>query len=167
MNLSMKIRLRVLRFFVWSVLLYGWEAWTLDKTLKRRILAVKIWFGRRTLRLPWTARITNESVIEIAGLKSELKNVERERQLEFLGNLLRHAYIEKEVFLGKMEGRRAWERQRITIDASLIEDIPGSATVVGLVRLVQNQYQSLIRFPTKSSWFKNQEIFDWSFGFLK
>ena len=60
MNLGMKIRLRVLKCFVWSVLLYECEAWTLYKTMKRRIEAVEMSFLRRTLRLPWTARITNK-----------------------------------------------------------------------------------------------------------
>ena len=67
MNLDMKIRLRVLKCFAWSILLYGCENWTLDKTLKRQIEAVEMWFLKRTLRLPWTARITNERVMEMAG----------------------------------------------------------------------------------------------------
>ena len=139
MNLGMKIRLRVLKCFVWSVLLYGCEAWTLDKTLKRRIEAVEMWFLRRTLRLPWTARITNERVLEMAGVKRELLNVVRRRQLKFLGHLLRHDCLEKDVFLGKIEGRRARGRQRITFGASLVEDVPGNATVAGLVRMAQDR----------------------------
>ena len=52
MNLSMKLRLRMLKCFVWSVLLYGCEAWTLDRELRRRVEAVEMWFLRRMLRIP-------------------------------------------------------------------------------------------------------------------
>ena len=69
MNLSRKIRLRVLKCFICSVLMYGREAWTLEKTLKRRLEAVEMWFLRRTPRLPCTARVTNERVMEIARVK--------------------------------------------------------------------------------------------------
>ena len=54
LNLNMAIRLRLLKCFVWSVLLYGSEVWTLDKKLKKLIEAVEMWFLRRMLRVPWT-----------------------------------------------------------------------------------------------------------------
>ena len=69
MELDWKIRLRLLKCFVWSVLLYGSEAWTLDKKLKKRSEAAEMWFLRRMLRVPWTARMTNERVLELAGVR--------------------------------------------------------------------------------------------------
>ena len=139
MNLSMKIRLRMLKCFVWSVLLYGCEAWTLNRELRRRVEAAEMWFLRRMLRIPWTARMTNERVMELAGVRRELMAEVRKRQLKVLGHILRHDALEKDVFLGKIEGRRARGRQRMTFGSSLIEDIPGEMTVAGLVRLAQDR----------------------------
>ena len=106
MNLSMKLRLRMLKCFVWSILLYGCEAWKVDRELKRRVEAVEMWFLKRMLRIPWTARMTNERVFELAGVRRELMAEVSKRQLKLLGHILRHDCLEKDVFLGKIEGRR-------------------------------------------------------------
>ena len=57
---------------MWSVLLYGSEVWTLDKKLKKRIEAVEMWFLRGMLSVPWTARMTNVRVMELAGVGRKL-----------------------------------------------------------------------------------------------
>ena len=84
MNIDMKLRMRLVKCFVWSVLMYGCEVWTLDKRLKRRIEAVEMWILRRMMRIPWTARVTNERVMEMAGVRRELMGAVRRRQLKFL-----------------------------------------------------------------------------------
>ena len=63
----------------------------------------------------------------------------RKRQLEFLGHLLRHNCLEKEVFLGMIEGRHARGRQRMKYATSLLEDIPGDVRVAGLVQQAQDR----------------------------
>ena len=98
-----------------------------------------MWFLRRMLRIPWTARMTNERVMELAGVRRELVAEVRKRQLKFLGHVLRHDCLEKDVFLGKIEGTRGRGGQRITFGSSLIRDIPGEMTVAGLVRLAQDR----------------------------
>ena len=139
MNITMRLRMRLVKCFVWSVLTYGCEAWTLDKRMKRRLEAMEMWILRRMMRIPWTARLTNERVMEMAGVGRELMGAVRGRQLKFLGHLLRHDCLEKDVFLGKIEGSRARGRPRIKFATSLIEDIPGELTVAGLVRLAQDR----------------------------
>ena len=139
MNITMRLRMRLVKCFVWSVLTYGCEAWTLDKRMKRRLEAMEMWILRRMMRIPWTARLTDERVMEMTGVGRELMGAVRSRQLKFLGHLLRHDCLEKDVFLGKIEGRRARGRQRMTFGSSHIEDIPGEMTVAGLVRLAQDR----------------------------
>ena len=129
MNINMRLRTRLVKCFVWSVFMYGCEVWTLDKRLKGRIEALEMWILRRMMRIPWTARVTNERVMEMAGVGRELMGAVRSRQLKFLGHLLRHDCLEKDVFLGKIERRRARGRQRIKFATSLVEDIPGEVTV--------------------------------------
>ena len=68
MNVSMQLRLRLLKCSVWSVLFYGCKAWTLDRKLRRRLNAVEMWLLRRMLRVLRTALLTNKRVMEIAGV---------------------------------------------------------------------------------------------------
>lgn len=139
MSISMQTRLRLLKCFVWSVLLYGCEGWTLTERLKRRIEAMEMWCLRKMMRIPWTARMTNGRVMEVAGVKRELLGSIRARQLEFLGHLLRHDGLEKHVLLGKIDGRRARGRQRIKYVDSLLEDIPDNLRIGGLLQLAQDR----------------------------
>ena len=69
MELDWRIRLRLLKCYVRSVLLYGSETWSLDRKLKKRLDAVEMWLLRRMLRVPLTARMSNERVLERAGVE--------------------------------------------------------------------------------------------------
>ena len=95
MNASMQLRLRLLKCFIWSVLVYGCQAWNQDQKVRRRLDALDMWFLRRMLRVPCVARLTNERVMKMAGLRRELLEAVRKRQLKFLGHLLRHDCLEK------------------------------------------------------------------------
>ena len=118
MEMDWRIRLRLLKCYVWSVLLYGSETWTLDRKLKKRLDAAEMWFLRRMLRVPWTARMSNERVLERAGVERQLLRVLRTRQLRFLGHLLRGNGLEREVLLGRIEGRRGRGRPRMRYTTS-------------------------------------------------
>ena len=72
-----------LKAYIWSILLYGCECWTLTKDLERRLEAAEMWYIRRIMRISWTEKKSNEEVMEIAGYKrSQLKTI-RKRQLQF------------------------------------------------------------------------------------
>ena len=139
MNITMRLRLRLVKCFVWSVLMYGYEAWILDKRMKKRTDSMDMWILRRMIRIPWTARVTKERVMEMTVVGKDLKGVVMSRQLKFLGHLLRHDCLGKDVLLGKMEGGRARGRQRIEFATSLMEDVQGEVTVVGLVQLAHDR----------------------------
>ena len=132
MIITMKLQIRLRKRFVWPVLMYGCEVWTLDKILKRRVKAMEMCILRRMMRVSWTARVTNERVMEMAGVARELMGAVRRRQLKCLGYLPKHDCLGKDVFLGKIEGRKTRGRRRIKFSASLVEDNPGEMTVAGL-----------------------------------
>ena len=113
LSINMRTRIRVLKTYVWSVLMFGCEAWTISKEMRRRLEAAELWFIRRMLRVPWTARRTNEEVLQMAGVKRELMTQIRKRQFGFLGHVLRGRGLERDCLLGMVEGRRARGRQRI------------------------------------------------------
>ena len=84
LSTSMKARVRIFKCFVWSKLVYGCEAWTIRKDLRRTLDAAEMWFIRRMLRIPWTDKVTNEEVLRRAGPKRELMKVLRRDNCNFL-----------------------------------------------------------------------------------
>ena len=105
--------MNALRAYIWSVLLYGFESWTLKKDTERRLEAAEMWFIRRILRVSWTERKTNIEVMKEAGYKRSLMKTIRKRQMEFLGHIRRTDGIEKLMLSGKIEGKKSRGRQRI------------------------------------------------------
>ena len=88
-TMNMDLRLRLLRCYVWSTLLYGCETWTVKKTMEKRLKATEMWFLRRMLRIPWTARVFNEEVMRRAGVERRLLKTIRKKQLNFVGHIMR------------------------------------------------------------------------------
>ena len=98
---------------VFPVVMYGYEIWTIKKAECLRIDAFKLWHWRRLLRVPWTARNSNQSILKeinperMEGLMLKLK-------LLYFGHLMQRANsLEKTLMLGKIEGRRRRGRQRM------------------------------------------------------
>ena len=80
-KLNIETRKRVLKWYVWSVLTYGSECWTISKNMAKRIEAAEMWFLRRMLRIQWVEKLSNEKVLEKARTKRELLNNIMGRQL--------------------------------------------------------------------------------------
>ena len=118
-DISMATKFRVLKAYVWSVLLYGCECWTITEELKKKLEAAEMWFIRKMLRVSWTEKKTNEAVLEEAGIKRSLIKTIRKRQLQFLGHLNRHKGFEHLALTGKIDGNRSRGRQRIKFLDSL------------------------------------------------
>ena len=89
LNLGIGIRIRTLKCYIWSVMLYGCETWTISREMKKRLEAAEMWFIRRMMRVPWEARRTNQEVLQMAGTTRELMTTVRRRQLGFIGHVLR------------------------------------------------------------------------------
>ena len=135
-NVSMATRQRVLQCYVEPVLMYGCETWTITKPIQKKIEAVEMWFWRRMLKIPWTAKRTNVEVMEEAGLTRSLVNRIRKQQATFVGHILRRKGLEHLVITGKMEGRRGRGRQREQMIDSLAAwmDIDKIASAISAVK---------------------------------
>ena len=103
-----------MKTYVWSVLLYGCECWTLNKEIVKKLEAVEMWFIRRMMRISWTEKRSNESVLKDANLGRSLIKTIRQRQLDFLGHICRQKGLEHLAITGKIEGKRSRGRQRTT-----------------------------------------------------
>src|ERR1700729_34138 len=109
---SLKTRKRVLQCYIEPILLYGCEAWTLNKEAQRRVEAAEMWFLRRMLKIPWTARKSNEEVLKEAEEIRRLITLIRKRQSKFVGHVWRRCGMEHILTTGKIEGKRDRGRQR-------------------------------------------------------
>ena len=94
--------------------MYGCESWTIKKAEHRRIDAFELWYWRRLLRVPWTARRSNQSILKEISPEYSLEGLMLKLILQYLGHLVRRAdSFEKTLMLGKIEGRRRRGRQRM------------------------------------------------------
>ena len=99
---------------VFSVVMYGCESWTIRKAEHRRIHAFELWCWRRLLRVPWTARRSNQSILKEISPGCSLEGLMLKLKLQYFGHLMRRAdSFEKTRMLGKIEGRRRRGRQRM------------------------------------------------------
>ena len=94
--------------------MYGYESWTIKKAERRRIDAFELWCWRRLLRVPWTARRSNQSLLEEISPEYSLEGLMLKLKLQHFGHLMRRAdLLEKTLMLGGIEGRRRRGRQRM------------------------------------------------------
>ena len=104
---------------VFPVVMYGCESWTIKKAECWRIDAFELWCWRRLLRVPWTARTSNQSILKEISQEYSLKGLMLKLKLQYFGHLLQRTdSLEKTVMLGKIEGRRrrGWQTM-ILLDA--------------------------------------------------
>ena len=99
---------------VFPVVMYGCESWTLKKAEHWRTDALELWYWRRLLRVPWTARRFSESILKEMSPEYSLERVMLKLKLQYFGYLMwRTDSLEKPLMLGKIEGRRrGWKRMR-------------------------------------------------------
>ena len=99
---------------VFPLVMYGCESWTIKKAEHRRIDAFDLWYWRRLLRVPWTARRSNQSILKEISPGSSLEGLMLKRKLQYFGHVMqRDDSLEKTPMLGKIEGRRRRGRQRM------------------------------------------------------
>ena len=99
---------------VFLVVMYGCESWTAKTAERQRIDAFELWYYRRLLRVPWTARRSNQSILKEISPGCPLDGLMLKLKLQYFGHLMRRAdSFEKTLMLGKIEGRRRRGRQRM------------------------------------------------------
>ena len=111
----MPTKVHLVRATVSLVVMYGCESWTIKKAEHRRIDAFQLWWWRRLLRVPWTARRSNQSILKEISPAYSLKGLMLKLKLQYFGHLMRRVdSFEKTLMLGKIEGgkRRKWQRIR-------------------------------------------------------
>ena len=106
-DIIMSTEVRLVKAMVFPVVMYGWESWTVQKAEHRRIDAFELWCWRRLLRVPWTARRSNQSILKEISPGCSLEGLMLKLKLQYFGHLMRRVdSLEKTLMLGGIEGRR-------------------------------------------------------------
>ena len=110
----MSTKVHLVKAMVFPVVMYGCENWTTKKAEHQRTDAFELWFWRRLLRVHWTARISNQSILKEISPGCSLEGLILKLKLQYFGHLMRRAdSLEKTLMLGKIEGRRRRGQQRM------------------------------------------------------
>ena len=113
-DITLLTNVHQVKAMVFPVVMYGCESWTIKKAERQRIDAFKLWTWRRLLRVPWTARRSNQSILKEISPKCSLEALMLKLKLQYFGHLMRRTdSLEKTLMLGKTEGRRRREQQRM------------------------------------------------------
>ena len=113
-DITLSTKVHLVKAMVFPVVMYGCESWTVKKGECRRIDAFELWCWRRLLRVPWTARRSNQSILKEISLECSLERLMLRLKLQYFGHLMRRAdSLEKTLMLGKIEGRRRRGQQRM------------------------------------------------------
>ena len=113
-EITLPTKIRLVKAMVFPVVMYGFESWTIKKAERRRIDAFERWCWRRLLRVPWTARRSNQSILKEISPGCSLEGLILKLELQSFGHLMQRAdSLEKTLMLGKIEGRRIRGRQRM------------------------------------------------------
>ena len=111
--MTLPTKVRLVKAMVFPVVMYGCESWTVKKAERRRIDAFELWCWRRLLRIPWTARRSNQSILKEISPKYSLEVLMLKLKLQYFGHLMRRTDLfEKTLMLGKIEGKRRRGRER-------------------------------------------------------
>ena len=106
-------KVHLVKATVFPVVMYGWESCTIKKAEHWRIDAFELWCWKRLLRVPWTARRSNQSILKGINLEYSLEGLMLKLKLQYFGHLIRRTdSLEKTLMLGKIKGRRRRGRQR-------------------------------------------------------
>ena len=114
-DIILSTKVHLVKAMVFPVVIYGYKSWTIKKAECRRIDPFELWFWGRLLRVPWTARRSNHTILKEITSEYSLEGLMLKLKLQYFGHLMwRTDSLEKTLILGTIEGRRGRERQRMT-----------------------------------------------------
>ena len=113
-DITLPTKVHLVKAMVFPAVMYGCETWTVKKAERQRIDAFALWCWRRLLRVPWTARRSNQSILKETSPGCSLGGLMLKLKLQYFGHLMQRVdSLEKTLMLGKIEGRRRRGRQRM------------------------------------------------------
>lgn len=122
-KISLNIRKRFIKSYIWSIALYGGETWTMTQRDRQRLEAFEMWCWRRMEGISWTEMVSNERVLERVKEKRSIMDTIENRRGSMIGHLIRHDLFIKNIIEGKIEGKRGRGRPRRTFMEQIKEKV--------------------------------------------
>ena len=116
-DITLPKKVCLVKAMVFPVVMYGCESWTVKKAERQRIDAFELWCWKRLLRIPWTARRSNQSILKEISSECSMEGLMLKLKLQYFGHLMQKAdSLEKTLMLGKIEGRRRGQQRMRWLD---------------------------------------------------